>query len=149
MAAWVAGIVEGEGTIVWAPKPPGARRGPNVYLRVKMSDLDVIERLKSWTGIGTITTVRKEVNRKQCWSWTVSRHEDLLSLFDAIEPYLLSRRAGRVVDVRESLHQWRRDVAQRALSCRKGKHLLPNGETRCKPCRNEYAREWRKGQVST
>jgi hypothetical protein len=44
--AWAAGLFEGEGTIVDSAGP--------VQLRVKMTDLDVLERLLDVFGVGEI-----------------------------------------------------------------------------------------------
>ena len=105
-AAWVAGIIEGEGCIVWYRD--------QARIQVKMTDHDVIERLQAWTGLGTVREEKRPANRKRIWKWVVGPQEDFLALAEQIEPYLLARRAARLREVRASLLLHREGVAERA-----------------------------------
>lgn len=105
-AAWLAGIIEGEGSIIWQSHHDG--RCSAASIRVGMTDLDVIERLREWSGVGTIFTEKNRPDgRKPLWRWTVAKQKDVLDLFDAIEPYLLSRRGSRLREVRTLLVEYR------------------------------------------
>lgn len=105
-AAWVAGIIEGEGYIGWK------LRGPYGTARfcVNMTDQDVIQRLHEWTGYGTVIMPKKTIeHHKQQWRWEVARQDEWLALAEAIEPWLMSRRGAKLREVRALLldHQSR------------------------------------------
>lgn len=92
-AAWVAGIIEGEGCIGWESTHP--------RIRVKMSDEDTILRLLEWTGVGRIMVEARPEGRKDLWAWTVNSADDFLSLADEIEPFLMARRTAKLQEVRQ------------------------------------------------
>lgn len=85
-AAWIAGVIEGEGNISWN----FVARSPSI--QVGMTDRDTIERLREWSGVGTVHQLRKTEGRKQAWRWTISAHGEVVTLLDMIDPWLMSRR---------------------------------------------------------
>jgi hypothetical protein len=96
-AGWVVGIIEGEGSFSGSAGREGGKR----YARVEVvsTDIDVVQRLLSWTGIGYIngpyrhTTFQKEAKSvKPQWRWRVGRQEDIRPLFERIAPHLSKRR---------------------------------------------------------
>jgi hypothetical protein len=100
---WALGIYEGEGSISRNISPRrdralGSLRS-GVYVRVKMTDLDVIERLKKVTGIGHVRGPSKHPRQsgwKPFWVWSVSRRGDIRWLMRQWYPYLSARRQGQV-----------------------------------------------------
>jgi hypothetical protein len=84
--AWVAGVVEGEGTIYTNP------RG-ETSLSVQSTDQDTVERLLSATQLGRIY---QQPSRSERWRpsavWKVTRVNDLKSLLPALHPWFGTRR---------------------------------------------------------
>jgi hypothetical protein len=84
--AWMAGLIEGEGSLI-----PGGRRYGSV--RVAMTDLDILQRLAEVFGVGTICSLRsREAHHKQAWVWQVVRQANVADLTEVIAPFLLERR---------------------------------------------------------
>lgn len=83
-AAWTAGIVEGEGSFTFKSRP---------RLAVAMTDHDIIERLRSVTGVGLIyDTTPAEAHHKMARLWTVQRSRHVKGVITAIYPWLGERR---------------------------------------------------------
>lgn len=84
--AWVAAIIEGEGTFGHPARPCGR-------IRVVMTDRDVIQRLQDVTGLGLIhNRGRRLAHHKDAWDWLVTRRANVCALSEEIAPILLSRR---------------------------------------------------------
>jgi len=90
--AWVAGLFEGEGCIAHS------RNGKygQWFLVVASTDLDVLERLQEWTGVGNISgpTQRSE-SHKPCWTWRSTKRDETYALLIALYPWLGARRQER------------------------------------------------------
>jgi len=90
--AWAAGIIEGEGSIICTK----IKSRPNSYrvcITVTMSDLDIVERLHSIFGVGTITTRKpQKENYKELYVWAVQNLEGCMSVGQKISPFLGKRR---------------------------------------------------------
>ena len=56
--AWAAGLIEGEGTVC-------VKGSGGLYVGASMTDEDVIRKIHSISGIGTVTMPKKLENRKQ------------------------------------------------------------------------------------
>ena len=101
--AWVAGIVEGEGHIVWT-KPQPVREdgrwpgGQSLTVGVGMTDKDVIDRLYEIIGGGTIygPYQPKPITRKPIYQYRVVSAE-AYAILVAIFPWLHSRRKGQAI----------------------------------------------------
>jgi hypothetical protein len=76
-AAWVAGIVDGEGTITIRTKPyPGGKRYQVASITVPNTDVSMIARLVECTGIGRVgMNVRATHRRKQIWRWQTDQQQ--------------------------------------------------------------------------
>lgn len=83
---WLAGIIEGEGYINTTTKTS--------RIRVRMTDEDVILKIKDIAGCGYINGPykRKNPNHKPSWEWTVSKKLQVKEIINIIYPYLCSRR---------------------------------------------------------
>jgi hypothetical protein len=89
--AWAAGLFEGEGTIVDSTG--------SVQLRVKMTDLDVLEKLLDVFGVSAIygpyeSGSRDGHVRKPHWIW-VYTEPFVRKVFEAMAPWLGARRIAR------------------------------------------------------
>ena len=82
--AWVAGIIEGEGSFIAAQ---------SLVIAVRMTDYDIIERLLSVTDVGTIYSLGKQKDHhRPCRRWTVKRQVHVRYLAEAVMPWLGQRR---------------------------------------------------------
>lgn len=84
---WVAGIIEGEGTICSRPRKNGS-----TYVEVLMTDEDTIQRLHSITEMGHKRGPYFRENRKPFWVWHVADSSDVARLLGAIYPIMSQRR---------------------------------------------------------
>ncbi|MGY4767319.1 LAGLIDADG family homing endonuclease [Kribbella sp. CWNU-51] len=83
--AWLAGVVEGEGTFT--------NSGSSSTLRVVMTDLDVLERIERITGVGSVRAVSsRQPHHKQAYGWQVKRREHLEPLALLLWPLMGLRR---------------------------------------------------------
>jgi hypothetical protein len=88
--AWVAGILEGEGC--WTRKATSNRW----WIAVRMTDEDLIRRLRTLTGVGTINIELSKRGHKTAWTWCVAvrSHREWLTL--QVWPWLGTRRRARI-----------------------------------------------------
>lgn len=108
---WVAGIIEGEGSI----SVTAAQKIGNVYtyplVIVGMTDEDVVRRLHEWSGIGRVTGPFCPPSRgtnKPHWCWSVNKISHVEALCAAIAPFLSERR-------QEQVRVMRQKIAERTL----------------------------------
>jgi len=108
---WVAGIIEGEGSI----STTAVQKIGNVYIypliKVTMTDEDMVRRLHEWTGLGRVSGPFSPPSRgdnKPHWDWNVNRIAHVEALLTAIWPFLGERR-------REQAARLRGRVAERTL----------------------------------
>lgn len=85
--AWVAGIIEGEGTF--------AVRNNSAWIRVGMSDEDTIQKLQAITGVGRIHTYQRD-EYKTMYLWSVARKVERDALANLILPWMSTRRTDRI-----------------------------------------------------
>jgi hypothetical protein len=87
--AWIAGLVEGEGTFT--------NSGSASVLRVVMTDLDVLERVERITGVGLIRPITsRQPHHKQAYGWQVKRREHLEPLARLLWPLMGQRRRSQM-----------------------------------------------------
>jgi hypothetical protein len=94
--AWVAGILEGEGTWCYRAANP-----KNWWVAVRMTDRDIIERLYTWAGVGHcyfdqyIRGVgREHHNAVHQWVVSVKPHREWLA--QQVWPWLGERRKAKI-----------------------------------------------------
>ncbi len=86
--AWVAGILEGEGTF----------SGNRHRVTCAMTDRDIIARLAQTTGVGRIYfSKRQKEHHKDVWIWSVIRRSEVTELTRAIIPWLGERRTAAAI----------------------------------------------------
>ena len=83
--AWLAGLVEGEGSFVITHR---------ATLTVAMTDLDIVERLPRLTGVGNLYAYKTKAaaHHKDVYGWTVGKQRHLLAVTRSIRPWLGARR---------------------------------------------------------
>ena len=97
---WATGIFEGEGYI-----KTDKRLESSFNLKVKMSDLDIIQRFQNVFQVGSITvdTVPKKPHHRQLYSWTVCNRKDIAFVLSLMLPLLGNRRAHDAMTVLDNL----------------------------------------------
>jgi hypothetical protein len=90
-AAWLAGILEGEGSFISKGRPK---------IQVAMTDQDIIARLSELTGVGRVYAVsRQKPHHKDAWLWAVNRPAHLEHIIRLVLPWLGQRRTLAAKDV--------------------------------------------------
>lgn len=99
--AWLAGLLEGEGSFVAAPRKN--RSDHQLFVVMCSTDRDVIEKAHAVMNVGRITG---PYNRgfKDTWWWRVSSHGAAMTVMAAVWPYMGERRQAQIVS---SLTTWR------------------------------------------
>lgn len=111
--AWVAGIIEGEGSFIVERRRNG-QYATRVYasgrITVNMTDLDVIQRLQVLMG-GTINhEPQKAENRKDQWRWTFRGYDALILAAQLIRPWMCERRTTQMDRMFSVVDEVRNDV---------------------------------------
>lgn len=138
--AWIAALVEGEGSIYVSKKTT------HVAIHLNSTDEDVIRRLAEWSGFGKIYGPTMPIGaRKPVWHWSIGKHQDCARFLLGIAPLLAERRRARVLEAAEKLQ--RHPGILRAI-CRNGhpKENLydhPKGYRQCRECKREGDRRRR------
>ena len=151
-AAWVAGLLEGEGCFTFGPDSHRTLSKKCRQLRItcSMTDLDTIQKLHKTVGVGNVhPESRKDKRRdyaKPLYVWSTGKRTDVVWLLNKIRPHMGIRRGARIDEILEYeknnppvynqpiVHGTRR-------AYRKG--------CRCQPCKDEcarYARELRRSK---
>lgn len=88
---WLAGIIEGEGYI-------GPRR-KGLTIVVSMTDEDVIHKIHSLFGVGTLTGPYYRTGKLGIYNWSVHRREHVTKILKAIYPFMGVRRANKIEEL--------------------------------------------------
>lgn len=141
--AWLAGLFEGEGCIALVKQNRGVRRA----LFVGSTDRDVLDKVQSIAGAGTIREMKVRGNRKRAWRWEVQDWENVCRIGRMILPHLCTRR-------REKMRLLLNSPPTRGVGkCRKGHalvgqtadvYLRPGRTPQCAVCARQRTAEWRK-----
>jgi hypothetical protein len=89
--AWVAGLFEGEGCC-------HCSSNPQISIRIRMTDEDTIARLPIITGLGATNTWSQDnrPNRKQVYSWEITKRDDVEIFLSIVWDFLSIRRKQQV-----------------------------------------------------
>lgn len=150
--AWLAGLIEGEGTFTLRVIKEGNRPYPEIV--VQMTDLDVLEKARDWFG-GKLSgpyqnkTLRVDgTYRKPQYKWGVYNKQLLLQICLGIKPWMGLRRLERleaIIDLLQSLNSldpgYKRDDAHKKLMSLAKKGQTHSPETREK-MRQSALKRW-------
>jgi hypothetical protein len=89
-AAWVAGIIEGEGCLDFNDK---AKRCPRV--RIEMTDSDVLRRVQAVAGGRITEPKRRQSHWKPIYLLTINGRDTLGPILRMIRPWLGERRGQK------------------------------------------------------
>jgi hypothetical protein len=101
-AAWLAGFLDGEGTIGLYRNSP---KSFHVRLSVVNSHAGSIELVKSMIGGGITSRVRKNPKHKDCYVWQSNDTGLVLGVLRKIEPYLVIKREQALLIIRY-IEEW-------------------------------------------
>lgn len=87
-AAWIAGLIEGDGYFVKNSTPANQA---NMGIVVHKADEDVVRRAHEWSGVGRVSGPHQQ-RSNPTWRWSVVRAEDVLEIAGMIRPLLGARR---------------------------------------------------------
>ncbi len=132
--AWMAGIIDGEGSIIFYKKTM-------VRLSVEIAEEDIVVRLQKIAG-GNISNPRLRKGRnKPLWTWYLGEREQVKYALENLLPYLGTRRKNKA---NEALDRLKLNVRPKIAECgtRTGysRHIRL-GEPSCDPCKASRRKE--------
>ena len=93
--AWAAGLFEGEGCITFRDK-----KHNQPYLKINMTDFDVIRKFYEMVGIGRLDKIdKKNPKWKEQLQWRTGGRENVRNLLVLFLPHFGNRRAHKALDV--------------------------------------------------
>jgi hypothetical protein len=113
-AAWLAGILEGEGSfmLIKGRSRTGRRYLPRVSMQ--SSDEDTITRVHAISGVGVTSGPIIRSNRKPVWMWACSRVMDAVPLMVAVRIFMGKRRGQQIDSILMTLRVEDPDTFDRA-----------------------------------
>lgn len=92
-AAWIAGLIEGDGYFVKNTTPANQA---NMGVVVHKADESVVRRLADWSAVGNVSGPHLQASGAEMWRWSVVRAEDVLAIAAVIRPLLGDRRRDQL-----------------------------------------------------
>lgn len=95
--AYLAGIIDGEGTMTLARQRRNETPVPTVS--IANNNLEPLKRVKCWLGGGSIVHKKKrKAHHSESYAWII-RHDKALRLLKDVQPYLIVKRpqAGLII----------------------------------------------------
>ena len=115
--AWLAGLVEGEGTFTTRVESP--RNNPygrtSIAMRVAMTDEDVVRRAHAVAQVGRVYGPYKKAGGryKDYWVWSCAQR-DTVAMVAALWPWLGTRRRARATELLQLWKSEPRHLARQA-----------------------------------
>lgn len=120
--AWLAGIIEGEGTIHRVNELGSGR------IAVLMTDRDVIDEVYRIAGVGQLYPVpARKSHHKDGYMWTVTSKKNIRAIADRIAPFLMARRREQlniVLKAMDAADRRRVDAYVNKTHCNNGHELV-------------------------
>jgi hypothetical protein len=153
-AAWLAGLLEGEGSFTALRSVSESRPSQKYRVSVFMTDRDVLERLVEYTGVGPIRAVKETPNRlgtKPLFCWTTQRLLEVRDICIQVRPWMGQRRGERIDTILSAIA----DATSFGPGfCTKGHQLTPDNLCaltqggRCRICHNIRQAKYAKARAS-
>lgn len=146
--AWLAGILEGEGSFMcWVTN----RGNRTVRISMGSTDIDVLERVAEVVGVGTVRAIKPQYNKfgkKPIWHWHIARKADVRALSQLLRPWLGERRRQQVDAILAATDSIR---PQPPGYCVNGHPIIDGNRAgtglACRRCANERRRRQRSSQT--
>jgi hypothetical protein len=123
--AWLAGIYEGEGSC-------SITSGRAIRVEIVMTDRDIIERVQSLTGLGSVSSLAPRGEKyKPSYRWSVGSINAVVFL-TAILPWLGKRRSGRAQDAIDNWNSNKKQSTAGDIACINGHFYDQPGNRRTK-----------------
>lgn len=140
--AWCAGLVDGEGHF-------GLRQNGYMFLAIGQCDREVLDRFASILGVGSVngpySTGRD--GWRPIFNYHLSGRHPVRAVAEAMWPWLGTVKRNQFLAALEGA----KEIPPPGY-CRRGLHKMEESravtEKRCRPCRNERARERAVGRVA-
>lgn len=145
--AWLAGIYEGEGSCA-------ITSGRAIRVEIVMTDQDVMSRIHSLTGCGSLRSVAQRAeNYKSAWRWSVGSGE-AVDFLQAILPWLGERRSQRAQEAIANWHTNKKQSSPFDTECVNGHpyNMENNRRTKygtCHLCNLEASKRYREKKAMT
>lgn len=106
--AWVAGLIEGEGTFGAYKTNVKGGTYKQFSVAVQMTDLDVLQKLHRITGLGTVIEAKrtKKENHKTCYVWKIGSRPEAKQFMQELLPLMGERRSARITELLEELDEY-------------------------------------------
>lgn len=102
LIGWAAGVIEGEGCIVFE-KIKTRTNSYRTSIAVSMTDKDVVEKLLTVLGVGTLRGPYQIKSGKSLWTWAVQNQKGCFETLLKVGPYLGDRRLKKASEMFEFL----------------------------------------------
>ena len=113
--AYLAGVIDADGTIVWNVTPRISKKPGPVKLKrthrisVTMCDLDILENIQFMTGMGAVYLERRKgVNggNMHVYRWSIQARADLQFVAPLIYPFMGFRKAAKLIELQTLMTHW-------------------------------------------
>jgi hypothetical protein len=108
-AAWLAGLLEGEGYFQITKSRPN--NPTQVLIRLSMTDKDVVEKAAKLLNV-PINCKAQTTEKKTIYSISLSRRDDVEKVLLQILPHMGSRRSGRINECLETIKERRQVLSE-------------------------------------
>ena len=109
--AWIAGILEGEGYFGIDNRSKkryeNSKTPPTPYIRLAMTDEDVVAKLSTLVDKPYFIPNRKTVKDKTVYILHIGEREKVLFLLEKILPHMGKRRSERITECISHIQEWK------------------------------------------
>jgi len=103
-AAYVAGIIDGEGTITLVKKRR-TERFKSIQISVSSTSYSLVRILQDMTGLGSVSQKRKaKEHHRQSYAWSIHGNQQALAFLRAVLPFL--REESKWKRAKKLLAEW-------------------------------------------
>ena len=106
---WIAGIMEGEGSLKWNEK--GSSQG-QIRLQLQMTDKDVVEKLANLLQTNITEHLPKNPKHKKTWRISIKNWDKVEEIAKTLLPYMGNRRTEEYSLVLEKAEKRKEWIAQ-------------------------------------
>ena len=114
--AWLAGILEGEGSFFLENNRSGGKLYRYAIVTVNMTDKDVIDRVSALFGTTTYAIPNTKAGKKPAYRATLKSHKAVV-LMEHLLPFMGERRSAKILEVLTAFKAIEPTEIRRANSC--------------------------------